>query len=310
MEHLEPDALTFVYDHIRAGRDDRRLRRDRELERVRRGAYIERGLDSALSEDLRYDLRIHAVLGTRRSPVVVSHQSAARLWGMPLIEGWPWHVHITVPPNSPRRTKNGVIVHRAPLSGEDVVELDGVLLTSPARTILDIARTCTFVNGVGVADHALRVGLALVDDLARRVEDLGVARGSAQTRRVVEFASPLAETAGESFSRAVMYEHHYPTPVLQHELTLPSGRRRRLDFYWPDLLLGGEFDGRLKYATDPEEAHWQEKLRANEVFDAGVTLVRWGWLDVAQRTPFLRRLDAAGLVARRPRGYSARSGRQ
>jgi hypothetical protein len=267
-------------------------------------------MDAALSADHRYDLRIHAVLGTRRSPIVVSHQSAARLWGMPLIEGWPWHVHVTVAPSSPRRTKNGVIVHRAHLPAADIVELDGVLLTTPARTLIDIARTCTFVNAVGVADHVLRMRMVPIHDLMQSLDDLGPVSGSAQAARVVQFASPLAETAGESYSRAVMHEHHYPAPVLQHEIVLPGGRRRRLDFYWPHLQLGGEFDGRSKYADDPAEVHWQEKVRANEVFDAGVNLIRWGWLEVSQRTPFLRRLDAAGLLARRPRGYSARSGRK
>lgn len=308
VEQLGPEHLTFVHDHVQIGRNDRRLRRDSSLHRMRRGAYVQADAEQNLSAEQRYDLRIHAVLGTRRSPIVISHQSAARLWSMPMIEGWPWHVHATIAPNSSRRSKNGVIVHRADLLEHDVVELHGALLTSVGRTVLDLARTVSFVNAVGVADFALRYGLVERDELNRLLDAVGSARGTVTARTAIDFASPFAESPGESFSRAVMHEWGFPAPELQHVFETTSGRRR-VDFWWPEHGIAGEFDGRIKYSDSAEETYWQEKQRANELFDLGVPIVRWTWLDVAQRAPFVRRLEAAGLLRRRPRGYSARSGR-
>lgn len=308
MEHLDRDSLTFVYDEVRAGRDDRRLRRDSDLHRVRRGAYLPRAIEVGLTPDQQYDLRIYGVLGTRRSPVVLSHQTAARFWSMPMIEGWPRHVHITEPPNSPRRSKNGVIVHRAELDRSEVVEVDGVRMTSVTRTLIDLARVTSFVDSVGAVDRALAGNLVIRSELEDALLALGSGRGTAAAKRVVDFASSLAESPGESFSRAVMHEWGFPAPELQHQFDTAQGPRR-VDFWWPEVGIAGEFDGRIKYAESPEAAHWEEKQRANALFDLGVPLVRWTWLDLAQRAPFVRRLDAAGLDRRRPRGYSSRSGR-
>src|SRR5436305_2104854 len=72
---------------------------------------------------------------------VVSHRSAAVLWG---VSGFrPGRVEITVPPGGSNRSTLAR-VHRSPVQG---VRRDGVPVTSPARTIVDLAA----VVGGGVA---------------------------------------------------------------------------------------------------------------------------------------------------------------
>jgi hypothetical protein len=63
----------------------------------------------------------------------LSHFSAAVLWG--LLEARGQQIHVTVEGN---RACRGIVVHRSPLVGERVRRL-GIVVTTPARTLLDLA---------------------------------------------------------------------------------------------------------------------------------------------------------------------------
>jgi very-short-patch-repair endonuclease len=63
----------------------------------------------------------------------LSHFSAAVVWGILQAEGQP--IHVT---SERRRRVPGVVVHKAPLQGERVWRL-GIVVTTPARTIVDLA---------------------------------------------------------------------------------------------------------------------------------------------------------------------------
>ncbi|MCU1577771.1 MAG: hypothetical protein JWP70_2475 [Leifsonia sp.] len=311
-----PDGLILVGELAAIGVDDRQLRAARAQEhvrRVRRGAYVPMDVLNALSSDARYDLRIAAVLGTRRSPVVLSHYSATRIWRLPIVNRWPREVHITAPPQSGRRTKNGVVVHRHELRDDEIVELDGMLVTSRLRTLVDVARIATFRDAVAALDSSLQQGLVTTEELEAERRSIGVPGGESRARRAIEFASPLAALPGESFSRTLMHELGFPPPELQHEFSTPGGGRRFADFWWGNIRLVGEFDGRDKY-TEPaftqgltaEEVMWQEKLRENELRDHDTRITRWTWGDLEQVHPFVRRLEVAGLKRDRGRGRGAR----
>ena len=300
----EPTLPILVNREVRIGRDDRPLRRDPRLVRVRRGAYAPRG---PRDDDEQYDLRIHAVLGTRRAPIVLSHFSAARVWRMPIVNRWPTTVHATAHPSSRRRSKNGVVIHRAELPDSELVELDGVLVTSRLRTLLDLAAIAPMRDAVAALDHELRLGnvdRTALDEAAGRLDGV---RGRVPARRAVAFASPLAGSVGESFSRVLLHELGFPAPELQHRFETAGGVRFA-DFWWERHRLVGEFDGRIKYSDDPERAIWDEKLRENELQEIGERLVRWTWADLVAVTPFIRRLEAAGPRRALAPGYSARSG--
>jgi hypothetical protein len=292
------------------GVGDRQLRTSRNgghLERLRRGAYVSSEWLAAASDDELYDLRISAVLATRHSVVVLSHHSALRAWGIPIVNRWPRDVHLTIAVDSGIRSRNWVVAHRHPLDADQIVEREGRMLTSLPRTLVDVARTAPFRDAVAAIDAALRTGMidkpGLREELARSIPSQGTSRA----KRAIEFASPLAMLSGESFSRVLMHELGFPAPTLQHEFRLPDGSRRFGDFWWEELSLGGEFDGRGKY-FDPEYARglsaeevlWQEKLRENQLRDLGAKLTRWTWSDLEQVTPFIRRLEAAGLRRSRP----------
>ena len=66
---------------------------------------------------------------------VVSHRSAAELWG--LISGFTAPIHITA--SSGRRQRKGILLHRSNVPDDERTEVDGIPVTTVPRTILDCA---------------------------------------------------------------------------------------------------------------------------------------------------------------------------
>lgn len=300
-----PDGLILVSDLASAAADDRPLRtahRQRQLVRIRRGAYAPAHVSSAATRDQRYSLRIAAVVGTRRAPVVVSHYSAARLWRLPIVNPWPQQVHITVEPESGRRSKNGVFVHRSRLDSGEIFTGSAALATSLLRTLTDLARVAPFRDSVAAIDHALHEGLVSTEELLQAIAEQDQPWGQRRALRAIEFASPLAKLPGESFSRVLMHELGFPAPELQHEFPRAIGGRHFGDFWWEGLRLLGEFDGKDKYLNpaytqgrSAAEIFWAEKQRENELGEHNVNLRRWVWRDLELVQPFINRLESAGL---------------
>jgi hypothetical protein len=296
-----PGGLVLISELARLKIDDRAVRVAHsrgQVQRIRRGAY---STSDALDDDAAYDLRIAAVLATRRSAVTLSHYSAARVWRLPIVHRWPAEVHITESPQTSRRTKNKVVVHRHQLHEGDEIQLEAGRVTSVTRTILDVARIAPFVDAVALTDAALRAELTTKAELREVLGRCGAIDGRGRAARAIDFASPLAQLPGESFSRALIHQLGFPAPMLQHPLDTRSGRRFA-DFWWEDIRLIGEFDGRGKYedaqytgGRDAAAVYWEEKLRENELRDYRTTLTRWTWGDLVAVAPFVRRLEGAGL---------------
>jgi hypothetical protein len=195
---------------------------------------------------------------------------------------------------------------------DDWVEIDGLDVTTLARTVVDLARTESFGRAVTLADSALRRTLHPIEgvprtllttaDLEAELDRVPVRHGSAKARRVIEFADGAADRPGESISRVSMRMAGLPQPQLQVKLAGASGRIWTVDFWWPFANLIGEFDGKSKY-TDaeflrgrtPQQAVYDEKLREDDLRAAGHLVCRWPW-KIALSPALLRdRLVAAGL---------------
>jgi hypothetical protein len=299
------EPLLTIRHVVEAGADDRPIRRAHtsgSLTRIRRGAYSDSAAWEASSRDERYDLRIAAVVATRRSEVVLSHHSAARVWGLPVISPWPAVVHITEPATSKRRSKNGVLVHRAPLEPSSVQRVNGYSVTSLPRTLLDLARNASFRDAVAAFDFA-RSPIGGAQSMQAVLDELELHewRASRRVLRAIEFSTDQSMSPLESLSRVVLAELHFPAPTLQHEIQ--TGRGRRLaDFWWEGERVAGECDGRWKYSGErfsagrtPEQIVWEEKRRENEFSELGIRWVRWDWPDCFEPERITMRLRSAGL---------------
>ncbi|HEY6811398.1 MAG TPA: hypothetical protein VI074_01785 [Propionibacteriaceae bacterium] len=268
--------LNHGYDY----NDLRRLQRGGELTRVRRGAYAREDKPDQMIEERHRRL----ILGTApqiRDGAVISHGSAAVLYGLPVWPAAVERVHVTRCRSGNGIKRSVVHVHGAPLRPHEIVMIDNMPVTSLGRTVLDLARTLPMTQAVAAGDRALALGLTKAELEAGL---LGMERwpGVRAARRVVAFLDIRSESAGESMSRVRLVEEGLPRPDLQREIFGPNGRLiARVDFYWEEQKTVGEFDGKIKYGRllKPgqriEDVIFDEKIREDAVRDLGLQVVRW-----------------------------------
>lgn len=285
-----------------------RLVRTGRLRPVRRGVYR---LDDSgdLAVGAAHVLRARAAAPQMAGDAVFGHVTAALalrlpVWGIPLDRLHLVRERAAGGGHVRRRTH----VHRAPLPAGDVVEWQGLRLTSPARTMADLARSVSAERALVTLDAALHEqvrrrpasdapgpGATTADRVADVLDRFAGRRGVPGARRVLDLADERCESPGESRSRFRMHLSELPPPVTQWEV---PGCDYRTDFAWPELGVVGEFDGQVKYGRalrpgqDPGDVLWEEKRREDRIRAIGLVVVRWIWTDITDGT-MVARLGAA-----------------
>ncbi len=284
------DLLTLVAESERSSGDRRSLQRSfrkGELVRIRRGAYVPTQAWNNLAAWERYRVELAAISHTFPQPPIFCDVAAATVWGL------------------------------TTLLPADITIRHGLKVTDQVQTLLDLAVLGTFPEAVMAFDHAFRGKPGFSHSVSKEqlliaVQDL--AQSSKQTRalRVVEFADPLSESAGESPSRAQFHVLGLPAPTLQHEVFDANGFVARTDFYWKEFGLVGEFDGKIKYTRNAvsqnqrvEETVYQEKLREDRIRATGLNVVRWDWATAMNPQALRTKLHAVGLISLRVPAKSA-----
>ena len=126
------------------------------------------------------------------------------------------------------------------------------------------------------------------DELGSVCRALRGRAGSPAARQLVEIADGRAESPLESLSRLAMADLRQQ-PALQVQLySIQGWFLGRVDFFWEDVGVIGEADGRDKY-TDDEL--WREKLRQDQLADCGLVFARWGWRLANQPTELCSYLE-------------------
>jgi len=209
---------------------------------------------------------------------VVSDATAATLHGIALLGRQPRWIRLTRP-----RAQGGdcyakrLTVWPAALPAAHVTRAGDLRVTSPARTVIDLARRRGFRDGVVAADSALHQGLTDAAELSSVVRDCTRWPGIVTARAAVAFADAAAESALESLSRIMFVEQDLPMPSLQERVGA-----YRVDFLWDGRVVG-EADGAKKYDGSNPAALLDEKRRQEALEDLGLVVVRWGWDDVVRR---------------------------
>jgi hypothetical protein len=253
-----------------------------DLVRVRRGCYVSRETFAEAEEDPCLDHAIRAgaaIASSRRRDCVASHHSAARVHGIDMLhppdDGV---VALTVEPGrkTGRHTDADVVRHAARLPGGHVTKFRGLPVTTAARTVVDIARTSTFMQGVVVADSAMHKRLTLKSELRDVLRDCEHWPGVELARRVAEFADWVPESPLESCARVVFHEHGLPPPVLQVPILGADGRQAaRADFCWPEFGTIAETDGLDKYQK--RGGFKEDHQRDSRIREVGWEVVHFLW---------------------------------
>jgi predicted transcriptional regulator of viral defense system len=283
---LSKVSIGTATDWRLAGVSKQRLKtlvRAGKIVRIRYGVYATAATLAEAETDprLRHAVVVAAAIAhTRRG--VASHHSAARMHGLDLLrEPSVGAVTLTVPPgtHTGRHGHTDVIQHAAGLPSDHVTRLYGQPATTTARTVADIARTSTFMEGVVVADSALRERHTSKTELGRVLAHCERWPGIAQAREVAAFASGISESALESCARVVFRDQGLPPPELQANII---GRGdsiiARVDFLWRGFGTIAEADGLLKYSGRDDAV--AELKRDRLLREAGLEVVHFTWKEL------------------------------
>lgn len=228
-------------------------------------------------------------------PAVASHRSAAELWSFP---GTRRDLIEVTALRHRRRKCDAVIWHESYLlSPDQMTEVDGIQVTRPLRTFLDIAGVIERDELEVVRDDGIRRGLFTAASGLEMVQRLGpLRRGARLAEAVLETAvgtpRPPDSVLETRFAQLIR-DASLPEPVAQYPIT-DGDRTIRVDFAFPKARLAVELDG--------EEYHWGERAECRDrsrdrlLARIGWRVLRFTWNDVVRR-PDEVVADVAGAIA-------------
>jgi hypothetical protein len=169
---------------------------------------------------------------------LLSHRTAAVLWGFQRMRSGP--VHVTAPCGRQGiRRREGIWIHRCKLAPEDRTIRDGLPVTTVARTLFDFAETVPFETLRGAAEEADRLKRLRLQELEAVCERGRGRRALKPMRRLLEELRPPDE--GRS-----PLEIRFPAFVRQYELPPPAQNvhvlGHEVDVLWPAAKLVVELD--------------------------------------------------------------------
>ncbi len=267
-----------------------RLVRQGNLVRLRYGVYASGDMVRQVRgrADGNRLLYVAAALAATDPGAIASHESAACIHGIDLISGTDTarkaQISLTVPPGRNRTGRGDLHVHSALLPAAHVTEVYGMPVTTPARTVIDLARSLDFRAGVVAADSALHRKLVTKAELESVRADCSRWPGAARAAEVVAFADALSESVLESLARVVFRDCGLPPPELQ---VWVGGAEvvGRADFLWRRFRTVAEVDGRMKYANSVRAVRQLERDR--QLRDAGYEVVHFTWNDINENPGYV-----------------------
>jgi very-short-patch-repair endonuclease len=212
-----------------------------------------------------------------------SHATAFRLWEYPgFLPGVDAPgIHISRPDTLAISRRRGVIGHRGRFFADEIVELNGILVTSRARTWLDIARRMSVDELTVVADHLLRLPRpefegrsevhATPEELAEMLDRHKGTPGIRKARLALEQSRIGADSAPETRLRLALERAGLPEAQLNVATVLSAGVVRQPDLAYSEYRVAVEYEG--EGHSDPAQIV-RDIDREEDFAKAGWTLLR------------------------------------
>jgi very-short-patch-repair endonuclease len=219
-----------------------------------------------------------AWLWSRRRGVVAGQSAAAML-------GTKW-VHDN------RRPPAKLVVHTETLAPGEIVDVDGVAVTTAPRTAFDLGRhTPVRLHAVQRLDALANATDVKLIDVESVMATHPGARGIPRLRRVLSLVDGGAESPQETLTRLVLIDAGLPRPRTQIQVYNEYGDFvARVDMGYDEVLVGIEYDG-------PQ--HWTDPAIRQRDIDKQVELQDLGWRMIRASRDLLkfRRATFVGRVA-------------
>jgi len=194
---------------------------------------------------------------------VLSGESAAGLWGIGDREGGL--IEVTVPPGMALRQRR-IRVRRRPLDPAHIAERLNIPLTSPSRTLLDLAASRSRDRLETAINEADKRDLINPESLRSALEGFAGLRGAPALRATLDRRTfVLTEPGLERRFLPIARRCGLPLPRTQ-----PWVNGFRVDFHWPDLGLVVETDGLRYHRTPAQQA--RDRMRDQAHMAVGLTL--------------------------------------
>lgn len=229
-----------------------------------------------------------AWLWSRRRGVLAGRSAAA-------LHGAKW-VDARLPAQvlwSNRRAPRGVEVWSDGVAPDEVTTINGMRVTTAARTALDIACREPFGPAVAAIDalaRATRLGPDDVTALARRHPGR---RGIRQARNVLRHIDPGAESPRETWLRLLLIRGGLPAPTTQIPIRNEYGVLvASMDMGWEGLKIAAEYDG---------DHHRMDRRQFTNDIRRAEIVNELGWIHIR-----VTAADAEADILRRVRGAFAR----
>ncbi|MBN1530055.1 MAG: DUF559 domain-containing protein [Thermoleophilaceae bacterium] len=205
---------------------------------------------------------------------LLSHRSAAVLWA---IRRSSASMEVTAPRSAGPRP--GIGVHRSrAIAPEDRATCDGIPVTSPARTLVDLADVLSAQRLADVVHEAEVQRIFDLREVGAALERGRGRRGAAKLRKVLRTYEPPQMTRSDA-ERAFLRlcaDHALPSPQ-SNVLIGPY----EVDFLWPEARLVVELDGGATHRT--QRAFVNDRRRDRDLAVRGIQVLRVTWWDLAER---------------------------
>lgn len=215
--------------------------------------------------DVSHELLARSVIGVSDRLAVAVDLSAAYLWEAVVPSGFGLEIDaqacaVATMRDGVRHRANGVRGRRLTFLDEHLTTLNGLLITTPARTWLDCAPFISPRDLVAMGDGMLRAEIASMDDFRKVIIWGRGRRGIRAARGTYEILDGRSESPGESWVRTVVIVGGLPRPTCNLTVVV-DGHTFRLDIAWEDYKVALEYDGEQFHG--PEQfAHdlWRREL--------------------------------------------------
>jgi hypothetical protein len=203
---------------------------------------------------------------------VLSHRWAASLWG---VLPRPARVEVSLP-HRKLRSRAGLTIHVVtPFAHGDIQHRDGLPLTAPVRTLLDLAATVERNELEAALREARVLGLLGDAELKRALDGHRGRAGAARLREALEGSgsAPTRSRLERTMLRLIAAAG-LPRPLVSHRIG-----RFTVDFVWPEQRVVVETDG--WHAHGHRAAFEDDRARDAELAGLGYVVLRFTWRQIA-----------------------------
>lgn len=199
------------------------------------------------------------------------------------------------------RPPNGIVVRNERIDPGEITVVDGMPVTCPARTALDLARHLPRDPAVQHLDALARATGVRADDVLSLVTRYPKARGLRRAEVALDLMDCGAQSPKETWLRLLLIDAGFPRPRTQIRVS-DGFNTAFLDMGWDEPMIGMDYDG---------DQHQFDRGRYVHDIGRNELVRREGWLDlhvVAEHSTRFIVHRAAEAFARRGHPLKLRAG--